>query len=119
MSLKDNAVEQREYLEKNLGQINTVISAILGYKTKLEIKETTNCRGTYFKLSDHRNIREKCGVMAKAFEEVCIGSFTMGWSEEGVYISFVFRYQHIDGGTNASDFCAVNIINDLVTIIGR
>ena len=37
MSLSNNATEQREYLERNLEQLNTVISAILGYKTKLEI----------------------------------------------------------------------------------
>ena len=90
MSLRDNATEQREYLERNLEQLNTVISAILGYKTKIESEEVTNKRGTYFKLVDRRNLKEKCGVMAKAFTNVYISSFNVRWNDKGVYIDFDF-----------------------------
>ena len=116
MSLKNNVDEQREYLQRNLEQINTIISAVIGYKTNLEINERKNCRGTYFGLIDRRNIRDKCGVMAKAFTEVTIGTFNVGWGDEGVYMSFDFNYQHIDGGTNGAEFCKIEIINDFVKI---
>lgn len=116
MSLKNNIDEQRNYLERNLEQLNTVVSAILGYRTHLEIVEKTNNRGTYFKVIDNRNIRDKCGVMAKAFTEVTIGSFSVGWGDEGVYMSFDFNYEHIDGGTNGAKFCEIEIVNDFVKI---
>lgn len=116
MSLKDNITEQREYLERNLYQLNTVVSAIVGYQTKLEIKEEHNGNKTYFNVADNRNLRDKCGVMAKAFTEVKIGNFGMWWSENGVCMDLVFRYQHIGGGMNSAEFCSINIIDNLVTI---
>lgn len=116
MSLKNNIDEQRAYLQRNLTQINTVVSAILGYRTNLEIVEKTNNRGTYFKVIDGRNIKDKCGVMAKAFVEVTIGSFSVGWSDEGVYMNFVFNYEHNDGGTNGAEFCRLEVVNDFVKI---
>ena len=119
MSLRDNATEQREYLERNLEQLNTVISAILGYKTKLEIEEITNKKGTYFKLVDCRNLKEKCGVMAKAFTNVYISSFNVRWNDKGVYISFDFLYKHINGGGNGAEFCEINIVDNLVSIVER
>ena len=119
MSLRDNATEQSEYLERNLEQLNTVISAILGYKTKLEIEEVTNKRGTYFKLVDRRNLKEKCGVMAKAFTNVYISSFNVHWNDKGVYISFDFLYEHINGGGNGVEFCEINIVDNLVSIVDR
>lgn len=119
MSLKDNATEQREYLEKNLEQLNTVVSAILGYKTKLEIEEVTTKRGTYFKLVDRRNLKEKCGVMAKAFTNIYISSFNVHWNDKGVYISFDFLYEHINGDGNGAEFCEINIVDNLVSIVER
>ena len=119
MSLKHNAVEQKEYLERNLEQLNTVVSAILGYKTKLEIEEVTTKRGTYFKLVDRRNLKEKCGVMAKAFTNVYINSFNVNWNDKGVYISFDFLYEHINGGSNGAEFCEINIVDNLVYIVDR
>ena len=119
MSLRDNATEQREYLKRNLEQLNTVISAILGYKTKLEIEERSNNITTYFKLVDRRNLKEKCGVMAKAFTNVYISSFNVCWNDKGVYISFDFIYEHINGGSNGAEFCEINIVDNLVSIIER
>ena len=118
MSLKDDIQEQKKYLEENLKQLNTVVSAILGYKTELKIIQDVNYRGeVYFKISDNRNIREQCGAMAKAFKKVTIENFGMWWKENGVIMDLQFSYEHIDGGTNGAKFCTISIIDDLVTII--
>ena len=118
MSLKDDIAEQREYLEKNLEQLNTVVSAILGYKTELDIIQDVNYRGeVYFKIADNRNIKEKCGAMAKAFKKVTIENFGMWWKENGVIMDLQFSYEHNDGGTNGAKFCTIYIEDNLVTII--
>lgn len=117
MSLKDNIEEQKAYLERNLEQLNTVVSAILGYKTELKIIEEKQGNNTYFKVIDERDIKEQCGVMAKAFNEVIIENFGMWWSENGVCMDLQFAYKHIGGGSNGAKFCTLNIINDMVTIV--
>ena len=118
MNLKNDISEQKEYLEKNLEQLNTVVSAILGYKTELKIIQDKNYRGeVYFKISDNRNIREQCGAMAKAFKKVIIENFGMWWQDNGVVMDLQFNYEHIDGGTNGAKFCTIGIVDDLVTII--
>ena len=118
MSLKDDIAEQKEYLEKNLEQLNTVVSAILGYKTELKIIQDKNYRGeVYFKISDNRNIREQCGAMAKAFKKVIIKNFGMWWQDNGVVMDLQFNYEHIDGGTNGAKFCTIGIEDNLVKIM--
>ena len=117
MSLKNNIAEQKEYLEKNLEQLNTVVSAILGYRTDLFIKEIKQGDKTYLNVVDERNIKEKCGIMAKAFIEVIIENFGMWWSEDGVCIELYFDYKYIGGGMNGARFCTLNIINNMVTIV--
>ena len=118
MNLKDDIAEQREYLEKNLEQLNTVVSAILGYKTDLKIIQDKNYRGeVYYKIIDDRNIKEKCGAMAKAFKKVTIENFGMWWQENGVVMDLQFSYEHIDGGTNGAKFCTIYIEDGLVKII--
>ena len=118
MSLKDDIAEQREYLEKNLEQLNTVVSAILGYKTKLKIIQDKNYRGeVYYKIIDDRNIKEKCGAMAKAFKKVIIENFGMWWQDNGVVMDLQFSYEHNDGGTNGAKFCTIGIEDNLVKII--
>ena len=110
MSLKDDIVEQKKYLEENLEQLNIVVSAILGYKTKLDIIQDANYRGeVYFKISDNRNIREQCGAMAKAFKKVIIENFGMWWQENGVVMDLQFSYELNGGGTNGVRFCTINI----------
>lgn len=117
MSLKDNITEQKEYLENNLEQLNTVVSAILGYKTQLKIKEEKDYRNkTYFKVVDDRNLKEKCGVMEKAFSKITVENFGMWWMDNGVCMDLQFSYEHIGGGSNGAKFCTINIINGLVTI---
>ena len=59
MNLKDDIAEQKEYLEKNLEQLNTVVSAILGYKTYLFIKDIKSGNTIYYRIIDDRNIKEK------------------------------------------------------------
>ena len=118
MSLKNDISEQKEYLEKNLEQLNTVVSAILGYKTELKIIQDKNYRGeVYFKISDNRNIREQCGAMAKAFKKVIIENFGMWWQDNGVVMDLQFNYEHIDGGTNGAKFCTIGIEDNLVKIM--
>ena len=116
MNLKDNIAEQKEYLEMHTEQLNTVVSAILGYRTRLKVTEHTQGNRTYFKVVDDRNLREKCGVMAKAFRNVTISNFGMWWFEDGVAMDLHFNYEHLNGGTNGAEFCSINIINGLVTI---
>ena len=118
MDLKNNIEEQKAYLERNLEQLNTVVSAILGYKTKLKIIQDKNYRGeVYYKISDNRNIREQCGAMAKAFKKVTIENFGMWWKENGVIMDLQFSYEHNDGGTNGAKFCTIYIEDGLVKII--
>ena len=118
MSLKDDIAEQREYLEKNLEQLNTVVSAILGYKTKLNIIQDNNYRGeVHFKITDNRNIREQCGAMAKSFKKVIIENFGMWWHENGVVMDLQFSYELNYGGTNGVKLCTINIEDGLVKII--
>ena len=117
MNLKDDIADQREYLEKNLEQLNTVVSAILGYKTELKIIQDVNYRReVYFKIADNRNIREECGAMAKAFKKVIIENFGMWWQENGVVMDLQFSYELNDGGTNGVKFCTINIEDDLIKI---
>ena len=118
MSLKDDITEQREYLEKKLEQLNTVVSAILGYKTELIIMQDENYRGeVYYKIADNRNIKEQCGVMQKAFKKVIIENFGMWWQENGVVMDLQFSYELNDGGTNGVKFCTINIEDDLIKIM--
>ena len=118
MNLKDDIAEQKEYLEKKLEQLNTVVSAILGYKTELKIIQDKNYRGeVYFKISDNRNIREQCGAMAKAFKKVTVENFGMWWQENGVVMDLQFNYELNDGGTNGVKFCTIGIKDGLVKIM--
>ena len=117
MSLKDDIAEQREYLEKNLEQLNTVVSAILGYKTDLFIKDIKSGNTIYYKIIDDRNIKEKCGAMAKAFKKVTISNFGMWWQDNGVVMDLQFNYELNDGGTNGVKFCTIGIKDGLVKIM--
>lgn len=117
MDLKNNIDEQREYLQRNLAQLNTVVSAVLGVKTNLKVYEKKRYQGqTYFDIIDDKNIRDLCGVMAKAFTEVTISNFGIGWRDNGVSIDLHFNYVHINGGSNAAHFCTIDIIDDFVKI---
>ena len=117
MSLKDDIAEQREYLEKNLEQLNTVVSAILGYKTDLFITDIKSGNTIYYKIIDDRNIKEKCGAMAKAFKKVTVENFGMWWQENGVVMDLQFNYELNDGGTNGAKFFTISIEDDLVKIM--
>ena len=79
MNLKDDIAEQRDYLDENLEQLNTVVSAILGYKTKLDIIQDVDYRGeVYYKISDNRNIKEQCGVMQKHLKRLQLKTLECG-----------------------------------------
>lgn len=112
MDLKNNIGEQKAYLERNLEQLNTVVSAILGFKTELKVIEKKQGNSTYLAINDDRNIKDKCGIMTKVFNEVTIGNFNKWWSEDGVCIDFSFYCD-----AYCLKFCTLNIINDMVTIV--
>ena len=117
MDLRNNKEEQKAYLEKNLEQLNTVVSAILGYKTDLFIKDIKSGNTIYYRIIDDRNIKEKCGAMAKAFKKVTVENFGMWWQKNGVVMDLQFSYEHNDCGTNGAKFCTIGIVDGLVTII--
>ena len=117
MSLKDDITKQRDYLDENLEQLNTVVSAILGYKTDLFIKEIKSGNKIYYKIIDDRNIKEQCGAMAKAFKKVTVENFGMWWQENGVVMNLQFSYELNDFGTNGAKFCTISIEDYLVKIM--
>lgn len=117
MDLKNNYNDQREYLKKNLAQINTVVSAVLGVRVDLKIEESKNYKNAvYFHLMDNNNYQKCCGMMAKAFSVVNIETFNVWWKDNGVTMSMQFKYDHIDGGSNGAHFCYIDVINDFVSI---
>lgn len=116
MDLKNDVNEQREYLERNLEQLNTVVSAVLGVKTRLQIEERMGMHSVYFKIVDRKNYRDYCGVMAKAFNEVVIENSGLWWRDNGVCMDLSFRYEHIDGGSNGATFCTIDVVDDFVKI---
>ena len=118
MDYKNNIENQRELLQKHLEAINTVVSAKLGIKVNLRIKENKDYRNqTFFSLIDDRNFKKECGVMASAFKNVYIETFGVWWQENGVTFDLDFKYEHIDGGSNEAHFCAIQIENDLVKLL--
>ena len=118
MDYKSNIENQRELLQKHLEVINTVVSAKLGIKVNLRIKESKNYRNqTFFNLIDDRNIKEECGVMASAFRNIYIETFGMWWQENGVIFDLDFKYEHIGGGSNGAHFCTIQIENDLLKLL--
>lgn len=117
-NLKENVELQKEYLNKNIEQLNIVVSAILGKKVALQVKVEENryLNKTYFYLVDDRNIRSLCGIMAKAFEKVTIENFGMWWQEDGVIFDLQFCYNHVGGGSNGAKFCTIEITNDFIKV---
>ena len=118
MDLKNNYDEQREYLNKNLAQINTIVSAVLGVRTFLKIVESKTYNDKiHFDLVDENNYQRQCGIMAKAFKEIHLETFGVWWNEKGVTLNMHFRYEHIDGGSNGAHFCNLEVFNDFVKIL--
>ena len=118
MDYKNNIENQRKLLQKHLEAINTVVSAKLGIKVNLRIKESKDYRSQiFFSLIDDRNIKEECGVMASVFRNVYIKTFSIWWQENGVIIDLDFKYEYIDGGSNGGHFCTIQIENDLLKLL--
>ena len=117
MSLK-NIDEQRDFLKRNLGKINVVVSAYIQARVNLKVEERKTYRGeTYFKLIDDNNFRDCCGIMSKAWKEVIIDTFSIWWEEDAAVLSMHFSYEHIDGGHNGAEFCRLRVYDDFVTIV--
>ena len=105
MDLKNNVDDQRAYLKNNLGNINIVISAIIGTKVNLKIEERKDYqKNTWFSLLDSKNRKAECGIMKTALKNVYIETGGMWWNENGVIIDLYFQYEHIDGCSNGAPF---------------
>lgn len=115
--MKFNTIEEKkEFLARNLDKINTVVTALIGVRTHLQIVEKVTMRDTYLKLEDNNNFARYCGVMRHAWAEVNIDTFNIWWDEEGCELIMHFRYQHINGGSNGAEFARIRVEDDFVTI---
>lgn len=108
--------EKKEFLQRNLDKINTVVGAYIGARVNLKIIEKISWRETYLKLEDDHNFAHCCGIMSRAWKEVIIDTFNIWWNEEGCQLVMHFSYEHIDGGHNGAEFCRINVEDDFVTI---
>lgn len=108
--------EQREFLKKHLDTINTVVTAYIGERVRLQIEEHTHYGRTYFVLRDNHNFAHCCGIMSKAWKEVYIDTFHVFWVPEGCQLVLHFSYEHINGGHNGAEFCRINVEDDFITI---
>ena len=108
--------EKKEFLQRNLDKINTVVTAYIGARVNLKIVVKETYRETYLKLEDHHNFAKCCGIMSRAWKEVIIDTFNIWWHEEGCQLIMHFSYEHIDGGHNGAEFCRINVEDDFVTI---
>ena len=108
--------EKKEFLQRNLDKINTVVTAYIGARVNLQIVEKKTYRETYLKLEDNHNFAKCCGIMSRAWKEVIIDTFNVWWTPEGCQLVMHFSYEHIEGGHNGAKFCRINVEDDFVTI---
>lgn len=105
----ENLQEQKEMLEKYLPEINTVVSAKIGFKTNFDVVECKDyAKRIFYMLQDKRNVKDKCGIMSSAFTEVTMEG-RIYWNEDNTTISLHFEYDHITGGSNGCEFCCIYI----------
>lgn len=96
--------EQKKLLEKYLVEINTVVTAKIGFKTNFEVVEYQDyAKRVLYGLKDKRNVKNECGIMSVAFTEV-IMTGSLYWNDDDTTILFYFEYQHINGGSNGCEF---------------
>ena len=108
--------EKKEFLQRNLVKINTVVTAYIGARVNLKIVERKTMLETYLRLDDDHNFVRCCGIMSRAFSEVTVYTFNIFWNEDGCELVMCFSYEHIDGGHNVAEFCRINVEDDFVTI---
>ena len=118
MSYKNDVIAQREFLERNLEGLDELLSQKLGIQVHLQLQEKTSWNGKIsYKLYDDTNLRDLCGVVKYAFEEITIGTWGIYWNDDDVIINFYYFYTHPGGGSNGTDLCHVLIKDDTITII--
>ena len=118
MNYKNDVVAQKEFFNKNIKELNEMLSLKLGIKVHLQLEEKKDWRGSvYYILHDYTNLRDLCGVAKFAFEEITIGSWGIYWQEDYVVINFHYYYTHPSGGSNGTELCIVSISDDKITII--
>ena len=118
MNYKNDAVMQKDFLERNLDGLNDLLSQKLGIQVKLNLEEKKDCRGRiYYNLHDYTNIRDLCGVAKFAFKEIIIGTWGIYWNEDYVVLNFHYFYTHPSGGSNGCELCSVVIRDEEMSII--
>ena len=108
--------DKKEFLQRNLDKINTVVTAILGVRVNLKVVEKQTYRETYLKLEDTHNFAKCCGIMKLAWAEVYIETFNIWWTEDSAELDMHFSYEHIDGGHNGAYFGRIIVMDDFITI---
>ena len=108
--------DRREFLKRNLEQINIVVTAMIGVRTDLKVAEKTIRGETYFVLEDNKNYARFCGVMSRAWKEVNINTFNIWWKDDGCELVLHFSYEHTDGGHNGAEFGRLDVMDGFVTI---
>ena len=115
--MKLNTIEEKkEFLQRNLDKINTVVGAYIGARVNLKVVEKMSWRETYLKLEDNNNFAHLCGVMSRAWKEVILDTFNIWWNEDGCELVMHFSYEHIDGGHNGCEFARIEVMDDFVVI---
>lgn len=108
--------DKKEFLQRNLDKINTVVTAMIGANVRFEIVEKKTPWETYVGLEDKRNFAKYCGVMSRAWAEVHIDTFNIWWTEDGAELVLHFSYEHMNGGSNGAEFGRLIVMDDFVTI---
>lgn len=111
---------QKSFLEKNLSDINKIVSAYLGYRTNLRIVEV-QAKNKYLELVDDNNINRLCGIMSNSFANVYLKSFFVNFSKKDIndiaFIELDFVYTQADGGYNMVKAMQIEIRNEFIKII--
>ena len=107
---------KKEFLQRNLEKINTVVTAMIGANVNLKIIERKTPWEVYVGLEDNHNFAPLCGVMSRAWKNVRIDTFNIWWTEESAELVMHFSYEHIDGGHNGAEFGRLIVMDDFVTI---
>lgn len=117
MDLRNNVKDQREYLSRNLAQINGVVSALLGVKVNFVVSERSKVM-----VEDGNNYRDCCGMLKSQYRDVELvcNPFGIFWKEDGVNFQLDLILHPVARNRKTLDtcLCDIAIINDVVYIVG-
>lgn len=123
MSLSENLVEQEKYLSENLGNINLVVSALIGCTVKLQVVNRTISKDKYILILEDTGsgceggFKSQCGIMKNAFKNVTISTSNIWWKENGCIFALDFKYELADYGRNGMTICRISCIDNFIKIL--